>query len=81
VPDAGCIIYLTDLKGTSPEVDPGVPTLWVSTTKDRDLPDCYHPKFGKIATLEPMSHARDAFPKNPSSADNHVRPRRKKWRK
>lgn len=52
VPDAGCIIYLTDLKGKSPEIEPGIPTLWVCTTKDRDLPDCYHPKFGRIATLE-----------------------------
>jgi len=52
VPDAGCIIYLTDLQGKSPEADPGIPTLWVSTTKDRDLPDRYHPKFGQIATLE-----------------------------
>lgn len=52
VPDACCIIYLTDLQGKSPEIDPGIPTLWVSTTKDRELPDCYHPKFGQIATLE-----------------------------
>jgi predicted metal-dependent peptidase len=52
VPDAGCIIYLTDLEGESPEADPGIPTLWVSTTKDRDLPERYHPKFGQIATLE-----------------------------
>ncbi|HOP40490.1 MAG TPA: VWA-like domain-containing protein [Geobacteraceae bacterium] len=52
VPDAGCMIYLTDLQGKSPEVDPGIPTLWVCTTKDRDLPACYQPKFGRIATLE-----------------------------
>lgn len=52
VPDAGCIIYLTDLRGDSPEIDPGIPTLWVSTTKDRDLPACYQPKFGLIATLK-----------------------------
>jgi predicted metal-dependent peptidase len=52
VPDAGCIIYLTDLLGDSPEVDPGIPTLWVSTTKDRDLPAKYQPKFGQIAILE-----------------------------
>jgi predicted metal-dependent peptidase len=52
VPEAGCIIYLTDLQGNSPEADPGIPTLWVSTTRDRDLPDCYRPKFGQIATLE-----------------------------
>lgn len=52
VPDAGCLIYLTDLLGNSPEVDPGIPTLWVSTTRDRDIPECYHPKFGQIATLE-----------------------------
>mgnify|MGYP000577927728 CR=1 FL=1 len=52
VPNAGCLIYLTDLKGNSPEVDPGIPTLWVSTTKDRDLPDNFRPKFGKIATLD-----------------------------
>jgi predicted metal-dependent peptidase len=52
VPEAGCIIYLTDLLGNSPEIDPGIPTLWVSTTKDRDLPACYQPKFGTIATLE-----------------------------
>lgn len=52
VPEAGCLIYLTDLKGNSPEVDPGIPTLWISTTKDRDLAECYKPKFGKIATLE-----------------------------
>jgi predicted metal-dependent peptidase len=52
VPDAGCIIYLTDLEGESPETDPGVPTLWISTTKDRDLPERYKPKFGQIATLE-----------------------------
>jgi predicted metal-dependent peptidase len=81
VPDAGCIIYLTDLKGSSPEVDPGIPTLWISTTKDRELPDCYHPKFGKIASLEPLSHARDTFPKSPSPVDNHVGRWRKKWRK
>lgn len=52
VPEAGCLIYLTDLQGSSPEVDPGIPTLWISTTKDRDLAECYKPKFGKIATLE-----------------------------
>lgn len=52
VPEAGCLIYLTDLQGKSPEADPGIPTLWVCTTKDRDLPDCYQPKFGRIATLE-----------------------------
>ncbi|MEZ4484550.1 MAG: VWA-like domain-containing protein, partial [Syntrophotaleaceae bacterium] len=52
VPEAGCLIYLTDLQGNSPEVDPGIPTLWVSTTKDRDLAECYKPKFGEIATLE-----------------------------
>lgn len=51
VTDAGCIIYLTDLQGKSPDIDPGIPTLWVSTTKIRDLPDRYHPKFGRIATL------------------------------
>ncbi|MGA7828153.1 MAG: VWA-like domain-containing protein [Geobacteraceae bacterium] len=52
VPDAGCIIYLTDLEGDSPETDPGIPTLWISTTRDRDLPERYKPKFGQIATLE-----------------------------
>lgn len=52
VPDAACIIYLTDLQGQSPEVDPGIPTLWISTTRVRDLAACYHPKFGEIATLE-----------------------------
>lgn len=52
VPDAGCIIYLTDLLGNSPEIDPGIPTLWISTTRERDLAACYHPKFGEIATLE-----------------------------
>ncbi|MRR06832.1 MAG: hypothetical protein EG828_07790 [Deltaproteobacteria bacterium] len=81
VPDAGCIIYLTDLKGSSPEVDPGIPTLWVSTTKDRDLPDYYNPKFGRIATLELLSHPSDSLPKISASDDSHVRPWRKKWRK
>jgi predicted metal-dependent peptidase len=57
VPDAGCIIYLTDLQGDSPEIDPGIPTLWVSTTKDRDLPACYRPNFGRIATLKVDSPA------------------------
>jgi len=52
VPDAGCLIYLTDLQGNSPEADPGVPTLWISTTKDWDLPEIYRPKFGQVATLE-----------------------------
>ncbi len=52
VPNAGCLIYLTDLKGNSPEIDPGIPTLWISTTKDRDLAETYRPKFGTIATLE-----------------------------
>lgn len=52
VPDAGCIVYLTDLQGDSPEIDPGIPTLWVSTTKDGDLPACYQPKFGQIALLK-----------------------------
>ena len=81
VPDAGCIIYLTDLQGNSPEVDPDIPTLWVSTTKDRDLPDCYHPKFGKIATLEIQSNESDTVPKSASSTGNVIRPWRKKWRK
>ncbi len=81
VPDAGCIIYLTDLKGNSPEVDPGIPTLWVSTTKDRDLPDCYHPKFGRIATLESLTHVSNYVPKSSGSAGKHVKPWRKKWRK
>ncbi|ABA88845.1 protein of unknown function DUF2201, VWFA superfamily [Syntrophotalea carbinolica DSM 2380] len=52
VPDAGCIIYLTDLRGNSPDIDPGIPTLWVSTIGDRDIPSHYYPKFGQIATLE-----------------------------
>jgi predicted metal-dependent peptidase len=52
VPDAACIIYLTDLQGNSPDIDPGIPTLWISTTRVRDLAACYHPKFGEIATLE-----------------------------
>ncbi len=52
VPDAGCLIYLTDLQGKSPEADPGIPTLWISTTKDLDLPQVFQPKFGLIATLE-----------------------------
>jgi predicted metal-dependent peptidase len=52
VPDAGCMIYLTDLEGSSPDIDPGLPTLWISTTKDRDLPERYRPKFGEIATLQ-----------------------------
>ncbi len=52
MPDAGCLIYLTDLLGKSPEADPGIPTLWISTTKDRDLPLSYQPKFGQVATLE-----------------------------
>ena len=51
-PDAGCIIYLTDLQGKSPETDPGIPTLWISTTRNWDLAACYQPKFGEIATLE-----------------------------
>ncbi|MEZ4599818.1 MAG: VWA-like domain-containing protein [Syntrophotaleaceae bacterium] len=51
VPDAGCVIYLTDLMGPTPEIDPGIPTLWVSTTKDQDLPASYQPRFGRIATL------------------------------
>lgn len=51
-PEAGCIIYLTDLQGDSPETDPGIPTLWISTTKERDLPERYRPAFGQIATLE-----------------------------
>ncbi len=52
VPEAGCIIYLTDLQGDSLEIDPGIPTLWISTTRSRDLPACYQPKFGLIATLK-----------------------------
>ena len=51
-PDAGCIIYLTDLQGKSPETDPGIPTLWISTTRNRDLAACHQPKFGEITTLE-----------------------------
>jgi len=78
VPDAGCIIYLTDLQGNSPEADPGIPTLWVSTTKDRDLPDCYHPKFGKIATLESLSNVSNSVPKSSSWAGNDIRPCRKR---
>jgi predicted metal-dependent peptidase len=81
VPDAGCIIYLTDLQGNSPEIDPGIPTLWVSTTKDRDLPDCYNPKFGKIATLEPVAHESNFVSKSSRPSGNHVRPWRKRWRK
>ena len=80
VPDAGCIIYLTDLQGTSPEVDPGVPTLWVSTTRDRDLPECYHPKFGSIATLVSLTHGSNKVSKSPILSDDH-KLRRKKWRK
>ncbi|HET6420181.1 MAG TPA: VWA-like domain-containing protein [Geobacteraceae bacterium] len=81
VPEAGCIIYLTDLQGKSPEVDPGVPTLWISTTKDRDLPECYHPKFGKIATLEPHGHVSNRVPKSSSPAGGNVKPWRKRWKK
>ncbi|MDD3293625.1 MAG: VWA-like domain-containing protein [Geobacteraceae bacterium] len=49
--DAGCVIYLTDLQGAGPQSDPGIPTLWVSTTRLRDLPARFHPRFGRIATL------------------------------
>lgn len=81
VPDAGCIIYLTDLQGESPEIDPGIPTLWVSTTKDRDLPECYHPKFGMTATLEPVSQLTHTVTKKPVVADSHAKPWRKRWKK
>ena len=34
-----CIIYLTDLAGTFPEQDPGIPTLWVTGRSDaREVP-------------------------------------------
>jgi predicted metal-dependent peptidase len=54
-PDAGCLIYLTDLQGNSPETDPGIPTLWVSTNSERDLPAHYRPAFGQIALLDEIS--------------------------
>lgn len=81
VPEAGCIIYLTDLQGESPEVDPGIPTLWVSTTKDRDLPDCYRPKFGRVATLEPSPGTVSTVSKSPILSDGHSKPRKKRWKK
>lgn len=80
-PDAGCMIYLTDLQGKSPDVDPGIPTLWISTTKDLDLPECYHPKFGLIATLEPSSTGVNTVSKSPITSSDSNRPWRKKWRK
>jgi predicted metal-dependent peptidase len=52
VPEAGCLIYLTDLKGDTPEIDPGIPTLWISTTDERDLPETQRPGFGHIAWLK-----------------------------
>jgi len=79
-PDAGCIIYLTDLQGPGPDVDPGVPTLWISTTRERDLPECYHPRFGGVAFLVSQTHAANQVSKSPVLNDDH-KPWRKKWKK
>jgi predicted metal-dependent peptidase len=81
VPNAACIIYLTDLQGDSPEIDPGIPTLWISTTKDRDLPECYHPKFGKIATMESLSGGSSYVTRTSSSSGKVHKPWRKKWKR
>jgi predicted metal-dependent peptidase len=81
VADAGCLIYLTDLQGDSPAVDPGIATLWVSTTKDRDLPECYRPSFGRIATLAPLAHDGSSVSKSPRPDEVQAKPWRKKWKK
>jgi predicted metal-dependent peptidase len=42
-----CVIYLTDLDGTFPEADPGVPTLWVTGREDaRPVP------FGEVVVAD-----------------------------
>lgn len=81
VPDVGCFIYLTDLQGDSPAEDPGIATLWVSTTKDRDLPECYRPRFGRIATLAPLEYDPHAVSKRPLPVDGQSKTWRKKWKK
>lgn len=40
-----CVVYITDLYGTFPEQDPGVPTLWVTANEVTPVP------FGEVVSL------------------------------
>jgi predicted metal-dependent peptidase len=42
-----CLVYLTDLEGSFPDVDPGIPTLWVVWGGCKDAPT-----FGDVAHVE-----------------------------
>ncbi len=45
--EAACVIYLTDLRGTFPQEDPGVPTLWATPKRyDRTVP------FGEVILID-----------------------------
>lgn len=51
----GFIVYLTDMEGPFPEVDPGIPTLWLASVPEhrsaRDLPT---PPFGVVVPYQPL---------------------------
>jgi predicted metal-dependent peptidase len=41
-----CVIYFTDLYGTFPNIEPEFPVMWVTKTKDKEVP------FGQVALFE-----------------------------
>jgi predicted metal-dependent peptidase len=55
------VIYFTDLMGTFPETDPGVPTIWLwskpAWTKDAEAPDV---PFGTVIGFDPLEDDEDA---------------------
>lgn len=48
--EADLIVYLTDLMGTFPERDPGIPVLWTVTTPE--IPNGYEPPFGRVLHVD-----------------------------
>lgn len=47
---ADLVVYLTDLMGTFPDTTPPFPVLW--TLPCIEVPDGYHPPFGKVLLLD-----------------------------
>lgn len=54
------VIYFTDLMGTFPETDPGVPTIWLwskpAWTKDNEAPEV---PFGTVIGFDPLEDEED----------------------
>jgi predicted metal-dependent peptidase len=46
-----CVVYLTDLWGTFPATDPGIPVLWATPENPATLPERYRPPWGEIVEI------------------------------